>query len=133
MFFMEVASNRKNPAAHLQHPTLCEIASWMFPKQHAGRSDEQEETEEIKNEMKTVHQCDTAQDHGAAHDECPYYSPDQDASLRHRRNAKMRENQHKYENVVHAQRILDEIAGEKIERVVRSFDSPDQGVKGKRH
>jgi hypothetical protein len=45
----------------------------------------------------------------------------------------MRENQHKYENVIHAQRILDEIAGEEVERVMRSFDAPDQGVKAKRH
>ena len=45
----------------------------------------------------------------------------------------MRENQHKHEDVIHAQRILDEIAREKIERVMRSFDAPDQGIKGKRH
>jgi len=44
----------------------------------------------------------------------------------------MREDEHKNKNVVHAQRILDEVTGKKIERVVRSLDTPDQGVKCKR-
>ena len=45
----------------------------------------------------------------------------------------MRENQQKYENIIHAQRILDEIAGEKIERVMWPFDAPDEGIKAERH
>ena len=45
----------------------------------------------------------------------------------------MRENQHKNKNVIHAQRILDEVSSKKIEPVMWSFDSPDQGVKTKRH
>ena len=45
----------------------------------------------------------------------------------------MRENQHKDENIIHAQRILDEIPCKKIEGVMWSFDSPDKGVKSKRY
>ena len=45
----------------------------------------------------------------------------------------MRKDQHKNKNVVHAQRVLDEVGGKEIESVVRSFDTPDQGVKTKRH
>ena len=45
----------------------------------------------------------------------------------------MLEDQHKDKNVVHAQRILDEIAGQKIEAVLWSFDAPDQGIERQRH
>jgi len=45
----------------------------------------------------------------------------------------MLEDQHKDENVVHAQRILDEVTGEKIEPVMWPFDVPDQGIERQRH
>ena len=44
----------------------------------------------------------------------------------------MLEDQHKDKNVVHAQRILDEIAGQKIEAGLRSFNVPDEPVKSER-
>src|SRR6266550_5520917 len=98
----------------------------MFSKKHACRRDEQEETEEIKNEMKALHQRDTAQDHGAAHDKCADNSPDQNAMLCERRDAEMRENQYKHKNVIHAQRILDQVAGKKIEAVMRTLKAPHE-------
>ena len=83
--------------------------------------------------MKALHQRDTAQDHCATHDERPDDSPDQDATLCERRNPKMREDQYKHKNVVHAQGIFDEIAGQKIEAVMGSLDTPDQRIKSQRH
>src|SRR5438067_7565056 len=83
--------------------------------------------------MKALHQRDTEQDHRASHDQRSDNSPNQNATLCKRRNAKMRENQHKHKNIVHAQRILDEIGGEKIEAVMWSLDTPDQGIKCQRH
>jgi len=44
----------------------------------------------------------------------------------------MLEDQHKDENVVHAQRILDEITGEKIEPVMWPLDVPDQCIERQR-
>ena len=46
--------------------------------------------------------------------------------LRLWRNAKMRKNQDENKNVIHAQRILDEVAGEKIQPVMWSFEAPHQ-------
>jgi len=133
MFVMEFTRNRKDPTACPQHPALCEITRCMFLKKHSPCCDEEEETKKIKNKVKALHQRDTAPDHSPAHDECSNNSPDQNAALCERRNAKMRENQHKDENIIHAQRILDEIPCKKIERVMWSFDSPDKGVKSKRY
>src|SRR5436309_2686565 len=89
---MEFARNRKNPPAHPQHPTLSEIACCMLPKEHSRCRDEQKQTEKIQDEMKALHQRDTEQDHRASHDQRSDNSPNQNATLCKRRNAKMREN-----------------------------------------
>jgi len=47
-------------------------------------------------------------------------------------NPEMREDEHEHKNVVHAQGVLDEVAGKKIEPVMWSFDTPDHGVKSQR-
>jgi hypothetical protein len=44
----------------------------------------------------------------------------------------MREDEHEHENVVHAQGVLDQIAGKKIEPVVWPFHTPDDSVEGQR-
>src|SRR5438105_13300936 len=99
---------------------------WTFSKKHLRRRDQQEETKEIKNEMKALHQRDTAQDHYAPHDQCPDYSPDQNAMLCGRRNVKVRKNEHEHKHVIHAQRIFDDVLGEKIQRVMWTLDAPPQ-------
>jgi hypothetical protein len=45
----------------------------------------------------------------------------------------MREDQHEYKNVVHAQGVLDQVAGKKIEPVMRPFDTPNNGIKRQRN
>lgn len=49
------------------------------------------------------------------------------------RHVKMGEDQDEDEDIVHAERVLDEIAGEEIETVIRSFDAPDKKSEAKRH
>ena len=44
----------------------------------------------------------------------------------------MREDEHEDKNVVHAQGVLDQIAGKKIERVMWPFHTPDDSVKSQR-
>src|SRR5215467_6891100 len=125
---MKFARNRQNPTAPSQHPTLGKIMRWPFSNEHLYRGDQQENTEEIKNEMKAVHQSDAAQDHGATHDQRPDYSPYQYAMLCARWHSEVRKYEHENKNVIHAQRILDQVAGEKIQPMMWSFDAPHQGV-----
>ena len=44
----------------------------------------------------------------------------------------MREDEHEHKNIVHAQGVLDQIAGKKIEPVMWPFHTPDDRVKGQR-
>src|SRR5262245_47877728 len=130
---VEVERNRKDPTTCTQQPAFAEVLRLMFSKKHARRRDKQEDTEEVKHEVKTFHQRDAAPDHRAAHNQGSENSPNQNTALCERRNAKVRENQDKNKNVIHAQRILDEIAGKKIEAVVRPFDAPNKTIKRQGH
>ncbi len=91
VFAMKFACNWKYAAAHPYYPALGKIARWMFCKQHSQRSEEEEHAKKIKNEMKPLHQCDTAQDHRPAHEERTDYSPYQNAMLSAGGDAKMGE------------------------------------------
>ena len=104
----------------------------MFAEKHAHRGDQQEKAEDVQNEMKPAHQCDAEKDHGAAHDQSTNDSPHQYAMLRARWHPKMGEDEHEHKNVVHAEGVLDQVPGKKIEPVVWPFHTPNDGVKGER-
>src|SRR5215470_13545430 len=52
--------------------------------------------------------------------------------LRAGRNTKMSKNEDENKDVIHAQRILDQITGKKIQPMMWSFDPPHQCIKSKR-
>ncbi len=82
--------------------------------------------------MKPLHQSYAEKDHGAAHDESANNSPDQYAVLCEGWNPEMREDKHEHKDVVHAQGVLDQIAGKEIEPVMWPFHTPDDSVKRQR-
>ena len=125
--------DRKNSATKPHHPRFPEIVSKMCPEKHARCGDQQEKTEDVQNEMKPLHQSDAEQDHGAAHDESANNSPDQYAVLCAGWNPEMREDEHEHKNVVHAQGVLDQVTGKKVEPVMRPFHTPDDSVKRQRN
>src|SRR5262249_53769214 len=45
----------------------------------------------------------------------------------------MREDEHEHKNVVHAQRVFDQVTSKKIEPVMRALNTPDDGVEAERH
>ena len=48
------------------------------------------------------------------------------------RHAKISEDENKNKNVIDAERVLDEVTGQKIERCVRAAQFPDQQIEEKR-
>ena len=105
----------------------------MFSEQHSQGRAQEKGAEEIEDKMEPLHQCDAAQNHHAPHDQGAENTPDQSAMLGMSRDLKIRENQNENKDVIHAQRILDEVAGEKIEAVLRSFNMPDEKVEPERY
>src|SRR4030095_9844622 len=122
--------DRKNSATETHNAVFPEILPRIFAEKHARCGNQQEKTEDVQNEMKPLHQSDAEQDHGAAHDQSANNSPDQYAMLCAGWNPEMREDEHEHKNVVHAQGVLDQVAGKKIEPVMWPFHTPDDSVKG---
>src|SRR5262249_38745513 len=122
----------KNPATEAHYARFPEIVRRIFPEKHARCGDQQEKAEDVENEMKPSHQSDAEQDHGAAHDQSANDSPDQYAVLCAGWNPEMCEDEHEHKNVVHAQGVLDQITGKKVESVMWAFDAPNNGVKRER-
>src|SRR5437660_4215193 len=85
--------------------------------------------------MKTRDEGDAEPDHDPAHEQRAKNAPDEDAMLRDGGNAEAGEDQDKNENVIDAERVFDEITGQKIERGVRAAQFPNQQIeeKGKHH
>src|SRR5438874_13626734 len=125
MFAMEVLGDRKDPETTSHHPAFPKIARLLFHKKHPPCADQQKRTEEVEDKIEPVHQCDTEDNHDAAHDQRPDDSPDQSAMLSHRRDAEVGEDQNENENVVNAERVLDHVAGQKFERLLWAADFPD--------
>ena len=81
---------------------------------------------------KAGHERNTEKDHDSAHDQRAEDSPDQDAVLRARRNAKILKDENEDKDVVDAERVFDEVAGEKIEAVLGAAHFPDEQIEKQR-
>src|SRR2546429_6431501 len=83
----------------------------VLSRKHAHGGDEQEAAEKIENKMKMLDQRDTEPDHHSAHDQRANNSPNENAMLRDRRHAKVGKDQNEDEDVIDAERVLDQVAG----------------------
>ncbi len=106
------------------HQTLPEIRFAGLSKKHSNGGHHQEDSKDVKNEMKPRHQSHAEQDHDAAHDKGAQDSPHQSAMLRHRRDLEISENDDENEDVIDAQRVFDHVASEKFEGLVRPAQFP---------
>ena len=75
---------------------------------------QQERPEQIENPCKSLDENDAYTDHHTAHHESAQNSPEQQAMLVACVDTKELEDQQKEENVVYAERFLNEVAGEKL-------------------
>ena len=64
-------------------------------------------------------------DHDRPHDERAEDAPEQHLVLVLRRHREVGEQQREDEDVVHAQRLLDEVTGEELQRLLGAVEVPD--------
>src|SRR5262249_27747751 len=84
-----------------------------------------------EDELESLDQLHTEPDHHAAHHQCANNSPNECSMLRHWWDAEVLENENKDKNVIYAERVLDNVAGQKLESFVRAPNFPDQQIKQK--
>ena len=64
-----------------------------------------------------VHQPDAGQDHAGAHDDGPQHAVQKHAPLLFERHGEVAEEHHEDEHVIHRQRLLNQVAGDELERL----------------
>ena len=82
---------------------------------HSEPGEYQEGAEEIDEPVKLFDQRRAQAYHGPAHDQRPQYPPKENAMLVFGGNSEVRENKNEDEDIVYAQRFLNEISGEKLQ------------------
>src|SRR5437763_5835811 len=132
MFSVKYGRDWKRPTATTHHPALAKIIRLLFHEKHSPGTDEKERSKKVENEIEALHQRNTEPDHDAAHDQRADDAPDESPMLRHRRHLEVLEDEHEDENVIDAERIFDDVAGEKLEPFFPSADFPNKQVEQKR-
>src|SRR5437763_619402 len=82
--------------------------------------------------MKPLHESDPEPDHHAPHHKRSKNSPNQDAMLGARRDPEIIKDQDENENVIDAERVFDDVAGQKIEPRIVALRFPDEHAKPER-
>ena len=83
---------------------------------HFDPGENQNGAEKIDHEMKSLEQRDAGEDHGRAQDERAENPPKKDAMPIARWDSEVTEKEREDEDIVHAERNLDEVSGEKLQR-----------------
>src|SRR5258708_13998751 len=128
----KVGSDRNHPTHKLQH----RIALWMhrlvFVEGHADARHDQESPEQVENPVEIFEQHSAKDNQDAAHDERTQNTPEQHPVLIGCRYTEVAEEQHKDEDVVNAEGLLDQIARHELQRQFRSTEEVDSSVEEQR-
>ena len=111
-----------------QQRVLFKVGLPVSHHQHLDSGYHQERTEDIKHPGKFRHQPDASQNHDGAHDDRPDHAVEQHAPLQLGRHRKVGEDHHEDKHVVHRQGLLDQVAGEKLQRLAVGHLTPGSAV-----
>ena len=99
---------------------------------HLDAGEDQERAEDVDDPGELGDERRAQGDHDGPHDERAEDAPEQHLVLIHRRHREVGEQQREDKDVVHAQRLLDEVAGEELQRLLRAVEVPDAAVEQQR-
>src|SRR5436190_13135669 len=132
MFAVKIRRHPETPTTAAHNPAFAQIGGFLLDEKHSPRADDQNCAKNVENEIEALHERDTETDHDSAHDEGADDSPNQDAVLRDGGHAKVLIDEDENKNVIDAERVLDDVAGQELESLVRSADFPDQEIEQER-
>ncbi len=78
--------------------------------------------------MEARDERDPEADHGCPHDERAQDAPDQNPVLVLGRHPEVGKDEPENENIIDAERVLDQVAGEEVERLLGPLPPPDEEV-----
>ena len=104
------------PAHELHDRILVALELLVLLQRHAHAGDDEQRAEDVDDPLEPREQRRAEPDEQAAHDERAEDAPEQHAVLVLRRHGEVLEDQHDDEDVVDAERFLDQVAREERQR-----------------
>jgi hypothetical protein len=110
---------------------LDELALLFLAAQHAVGGVGEQRGERIDRPVKALQQLHAERDQRRTHDQRADDAPEEGAALQLRRDAGQREDEDEDEQVVHGERLLEDIGGEIADARVRAQTQGDPGAEQK--
>src|SRR5581483_10468836 len=123
-----VRTHRQHATEQLHGRIFLRMHLQFRPLQHLHAREDKESTENVDDPVKGFQQHGPQQDERGAHDESAENAPEQRTMLRLRRNREVPEDEQEYEDVVDAERVLDQIAGQEFEAPLAPEGAHDPDV-----
>ena len=118
-----VRRDRHEPLEPLHHRIALGMNLLLALHDHLDAGEDQEAAEHVDDPRELGDKRRARYDHDGPHDQRAEDAPEQHLVLIQRRHGEIGEQQREHEHVVHAQRFLDEIAGEELQRLGRAGSS----------
>ena len=115
MLAVEFGCNRNKPLKQLQDGIFRGIGFLGVMANHLDAAIDQDDGENVDHPVEALDQGDSCEDQNRTHDQRSQDAPEKNPMLIHRRNTEILKNQGKDENVVDAQRYLNQVAGQKFQ------------------
>jgi hypothetical protein len=114
---MELRRDAQVAAQPAQQRVLLEVGLGVGEDDHLDARDDEEGAEDVENPGKLLYQPDSAENHAGAHDYGAEHTIEQHAALQIGRDREVAEDHDEHEHVVDRQRLLDQVAGEELQRL----------------
>ncbi len=113
---VEALGHREEAARQPDHQVATRVHLVGLEQQHLDPGDDQEGPEYVDDPTEALDELGTHGDHGATHHEGAHDPPEQHAVLVHRGDGEEAEEHRDDEDVIHGERLLDQIPGHVLHR-----------------
>src|SRR5262245_45048481 len=103
---------------------MLRVDLFSLTEHHLDPGQDKKGAKQVEHPVKSADKCHACANHRQAHDQRAENAPEENLMLPLWRYSEVRENQRKHEDVVHAERILNQPAGVEFERLLVSGDLP---------
>ncbi len=128
--------DRPQPADELDHPQLAGVdlvlGRVQRVPQHLDRGQQQDGAEQQERPGEVGQHGSAEGDEDPAQEQRPGHADQQDALLQFPRHGERAQQQHEHEQVVHAQRLLDQVARVELQAALRAERRPDPHAESQR-
>src|SRR5215468_8997838 len=110
-----VLCHRYQATEELEQRILVRMDLFIFPRGHFDAGEDEQGAEDIEDPVQPLEQRNTGKNEDGAHHQCTQNAPEEDFMLVARWHLEVRKDQREDEDIIDAERLLDQVTGEEFE------------------